>query len=278
MSQPAAKDATVPTSLAQALELTPLSGDVFLAPAVGDTGRLGMFGGQLVAQAIRAAAHTVPNGRIVHSMHAYFLRPGSSREPIVFRVHRDPDGGRYSTRRVVVSQGSEICSLTASFVAPKDGPEFQASEMPQSAAPEQLPVYQLDARRTFDLEARLPDDPQPWHRWPTRLWGRIREPLGEDPNIHACALMFLSDMGTGLSKAPAVNEVGILPSLDHAVWLHRQFSANDWMLLDLSPEATAGGRGIYSGRVFDRAGTLLATLAQESLFDRRRPAPSDFVR
>jgi acyl-CoA thioesterase II len=270
VSQPAPEEGNVSTSLARALELTPLSSDVFLAPAVGDTGRLSLFGGQLVAQAIRAAAHTVPGGRIVHSMHAYFLRPGSSLAPIVYRVHRDPDGGRYSTRRIVVSQSNEICTVSASFVIPEDGPEFQASEMPQAAAPEQLPVYKLEPRRTFDLEARLPDDAQPWHRWPTRLWTRIREPLANDPNIHACALMFLSDMCTGLSKAPAVNEVGILPSLDHAVWLHRQFCANDWMLLDLSPESTAGGRGMYTGRVFARDGTLLASLAQESLFDRRR--------
>jgi acyl-CoA thioesterase II len=262
-------DVSGPTSFAQLLALTRLSPNAFLTEPVS-TGRRPLFGGQLIAQAIRAAANTVPDDRILHSMHAYFLRPGQPHQPIVLRVQRDTDGGRYSVRRVTATQSNDILQVSCSFVRPKPGPDYQAVAMPEVAPPDGLPDYPLDPERLFDLEARLPEDPRPWYRWPTRLWVRVREPLREDLNDRACALTFLSDMCTGLSRAPDIQEVGLLPSIDHTVWLHRPAHPNDWMLLDLDPVTTAAGRGVYTGRVFTAEGTLLATLVQESLFDPAR--------
>jgi acyl-CoA thioesterase-2 len=269
-------DIDSPTHLAELLDLTALSPTTYLADPVR-TGRRPLFGGQLVAQAMRAAAHTVPEGRVLHSMHAYFIRPGLPHEPIVFRVVRDTDGGRYSTRRVTATQSADILSLSCSFVRPKEGPEYQALSMPTVQSPADSPAYPLDPQRLFDLEARQPEDSRPWHRWPARLWVRIREPLQADPNDAACALAFLSDMCTGLSRAPDVQDVGLMPSIDHSVWLHRPAQPNEWMLLDLEPVSTAGGRGVYTGHLFAADGTLLATLAQESLFDpaRGKPRPVD---
>jgi acyl-CoA thioesterase-2 len=262
-------DVDGPTSFAQRLALTPLSANAYLAEPVR-SGRRPLFGGQLIAQAIRAAAHTVPEGRVLHSMHAYFLRPGQPHQPIVLRVQRDTDGGRYSVRRVTATQAGDILQVSCSFVNPKPGPDYQEVAMPLVAPPEGLPHYPLDPERLFDLEARVPEDQLPWHRWPARLWVRIREPLGEDLNDRACAMTFLSDLCTGLSRAPDVHEVGLLPSIDHAIWLHRPAHPNEWMLLDLDPVTTAAGRGVYTGRIFSVEGALLATLVQESLFDPAR--------
>ena len=279
MHTPHAQDADVsgPTSFAQLLSLTQLSTNAYLTEPVR-SGRRPLFGGQLVAQAIRAAANTVPDGRVLHSMHAYFVRPGRPREPIVMRVQTDADGGRYSTRRITATQSFDILQVSCSFVRLKEGPDFQAVTMPTVSPPDDLPDYPLDPQRLFDLEARLPEDTRPWYRWPARLWVRVREPLRDDPNDRACAMAFLSDLCTGLSRAPDVEEVGLLPSIDHAIWLHRQANPNDWMLLDLDPVTTADCRGVYSGRIFGADGTLLATLMQESLFDpgrgKRRPAHS----
>jgi acyl-CoA thioesterase-2 len=121
-------------------------------------------------------------------------------------------------------------------------------------------------------EVRVPKDSRPWYRWPARLWLRIREPLDDDPNVQACGVVCLSDLCTGLSRAPRVEQAGLLPSLDHVVWLHRGGRVDDWLLVDLMPLATGGGRGVYAGQIYDQAGTLLATLAQESLFDTERGA------
>ncbi|WP_157171850.1 acyl-CoA thioesterase, partial [Nocardia higoensis] len=205
-----------------------------------------------------------------HSMHGYFLAPGDGTAPVMLRVDRDRDGRRYSTRRVLATQqGATILHLAASFHRAQDGPDYQSASMPAAEDPEALPAFELD-RRMLDLDARIPHDPERWHRWPTRLWIRVREPLGDEPNTHACALAFLSDMCTGLSKAPQVDQVGILPSLDHSLWLHRPVRVDNWLLMDLRPESTSAGRGLYTGRIYNRGGRLVASLAQESLF-RIRP-------
>ena len=257
-----------PTSVAAVLELRRLPHDRFQAEPVSSTGRRTVYGGQVAAQALRAASLTVPEGRIAHSMHAYFLSAGDASGPIELRVERDRDGGRYSGRRVTaVQHDAVIFAMSCSFSRPKQGAEFQAVSIPPVEGPDELEPYQLNASRTFDLEARVPEDPDPWYRWPARLWLRIREPLADDPNVRACGLVFLSDLCTGLSRAPMVEEAGLLPSIDHAVWLHRDGSPNGWLLVDLNPVATAGGRGVYSGHIFDQRGTMLASLAQESLFD-----------
>jgi acyl-CoA thioesterase-2 len=259
---------STPTTVGEVLRLKPLPHDRFSAEPSSTTGRRTIYGGQVSAQALRAASLTVPDDRVAHSMHAYFLRAGDASRPIELSVERDRDGGRYSGRRVTATQDdSVIFSMACSFSRPKDGAEFQAVQLPAVQPPGELATYALNASRTFDLEARLPHAPDPWLRWPARLWLRIRDPLPDDPNVRACGVVFLSDLCTGLSRAPLVELAGLLPSLDHAVWLHRAGDPNDWLLVDLNPLATSGGRGVYSGHIFGERGTLLASLAQESLFD-----------
>ncbi len=260
---------SVPVAVAAVLRLTSLPHDRFQADPVGVTGRRTIYGGQVAAQALRAAALTVPDGRIAHSLHSYFLAAGDAGAPIELKVERDRDGGRYSARRVSALQhGSVIFTMSCSFARPKETTAgFQATGMPAVDPPEGLATHQLNASRAFDVEARVPEDPDPWYRWPARLWLRIRGPLDDDPNLRACGLVFLSDLCTGLSRHPQIEQVGLLPSIDHAVWLHRGGDPNAWVLIDLNPLSAAGGRGVYSGRIFDRDGSLLAGLAQESLFD-----------
>ncbi|OBG28482.1 acyl-CoA thioesterase II [Mycobacterium alsense] len=258
-------------AVAELLRLIPVAPDRFLAPALGGARRRPLYGGQVAAQALRAASLTVPDGRVAHSIHGYFLQPGDASRPVALRVERDRDGGSYSARRVTATQADAVIfSMACSFARGKNGAGFQATTMPAVPMPAQLKPYRLDVARAFDVEARVPLDDQPWYRWPARLWLRIREPLDDDPNVQACGVVFLSDLCTGLSRAPRVEQAGLLPSLDHAVWLHRGGRADDWLLVDLMPLATGGGRGVYTGRIYDRSGTLVASLAQESLFDTER--------
>lgn len=262
-------DQANPITVAEVLKLQHLSHDRFQANPVSVTGRRTIYGGQVAAQALRAASLTVPEDRVAHSMHGYFLAAGDASIPLELRVVRDREGGRYSGRRVSAHQGERVIfSMVCSFSRPKDdAAEFQAFDMPDVQRPAELTTHELNASRTFDLEARVPEDPNPWYRWPARLWLRIREPLDDDPNVRACGVVFLSDLCTGLSRAPEIERVGLMPSIDHAVWLHRGGDPNDWLLVDLNPLATAGGRGVYSGQIYDERGTLVASLAQESLFD-----------
>ncbi|BBX01894.1 acyl-CoA thioesterase II [Mycolicibacterium moriokaense] len=258
-----------PTTVAEVLAIRALPHDRFQADPVSVTGRRTIYGGQVAAQALRAASLTVPEDRVAHSIHGYFLLAGDASAPVELRVERDRDGGRYSGRRVTAVQNDGVIfSMSCSFSRSKpEAPEFQAGEAPRVQPPDDLETHQLNASRTFDVEARVPEDPEPWYRWPARMWLRIREPLVDDPNVRACGLVFLSDLCTGLSRAPQIEQVGLLPSVDHAVWLHRRAYPNDWLLIDLNAVVTAGGRGMYTGQMYDAGGMLVASLAQESLFD-----------
>lgn len=260
---------TTPTTVSEVLSLKPRAHDSFLAEPVSTTGRRTVYGGQLAAQSLRAASLTVPDGRVAHSLHAYFVAAGDASAPIEFDVQRHRDGGRYSGRQVIARQGDSVVhSMICSFAEPKPQPsEFQAASLPEVQGPDEVDVHVLQPSRTFDVEAGVPDDPEPWERWPARMWLRIREPLDDDPNVRACGLVFLSDLCTGLSRAPRIADAGLLPSLDHSVWLHRAADPNEWVFIDLMPLATAGGRGTYRGQLFDERGTLLASLAQEAVFD-----------
>ncbi|MBD0863569.1 thioesterase family protein [Gordonia sp. zg691] len=266
---PAIAPGGVAATVAEALSLVDAGDDVFVAaPASADDPR-GLYGGRLTAQALRAAALTIPDGRLAHSLHCYFLVPGDATKPITFTVSRERDGGRYSVRRVVAHQdGVDILHLAASFQRDQPGADYQAEDMPATEPPHALTPVPQDPRM-LDLDVRVPHDGDLYHRWPTRLWIRITEPLADDPNLRICGLVFISDMCTGLSKAPMVKQVGILPSIDHSVWVHRPGDPNRWMLMDLAPESTSSGRGLYTGRIYDEGQVLLANLAQESLFRKR---------
>jgi acyl-CoA thioesterase-2 len=228
----------------------------------------GLFGGQVAAQALRAAVETVPADRHPHSLHGYFLSRGDASRRVLLTVHRDRDGGSYSNRRVIaVQNGKVIFNMAASFHVTEDGVDYQAHAAPDVEPPEDLADNER-WHRMHGVEVRLPTQPQPGQRWPSRMWIRSRHQLTGDTE-HACALAYVSDMFTGHAAVPGMVISGPLTSIDHSLWIYRKIALDDWALMDLQPEASYGGRGTYSGRIFSRDGTLCAGIAQETLF---RPA------
>jgi acyl-CoA thioesterase II len=255
---------TADTGLPELLTLERIEDDLFRTVVVSQD-PAGLFGGQVAAQALRAAAQTVPDGRHPHSLHGYFLSRGDASRRVLLTVHRDRDGGSYSNRRVIaVQNGKVIFNMAASFHVAEDGSDFQAHAMPEVEVPEDLPD---NARwhRMHGVEIRLPAQPQPGQQWPSRMWIRSRHKLDGDMT-HACALAYVSDMFTGLAAAPGLVISGPLTSIDHSVWFFRKAALDEWVLMDLQPESTSGGRGMYTGRIFRRDGVLAAGLAQETLF------------
>lgn len=259
-------------ALTDVLSLERIEANLFRSQVVYDDA-FGLYGGQVAAQALRAAAETVEPGRHPHSLHGYFLSRGDPARRVLLMVNRDRDGRSYSNRRVIaVQNGVVIFNMAASFHVTEEGPDFQAHDMPPAVAPEDLPP--LPGRtRMVGIEVKVPDH-HSGQEWPSRVWMRSAERLG-DETMHACALTYISDMFTGLASVPGIGEVGPVTSIDHAVWFHRRVPVDDWVLMDLQPESTAGGRGMYRGRLFGRDGTLAAGIAQESLFrpGRRPPGP-----
>jgi acyl-CoA thioesterase-2 len=232
-----------------------------------DVGRPRLFGGQVAAQAARAAGLTVPEDRRLHSLHGYFLRAGQADRPTILHVDRDRDGRSFSARHVAARQDGEvIMSVLVSFHAEEPGFEHQAAPLPDGVPPPEdvpPPAGWFPHQNVLDL--RITGTGRPRGKWggpPHQFWARAKGPLPEDPLLHACVLTYLSDVGTGLEKvereAPWWG-----PSLDHAVWFHHPARLDDWVLVDLLPGAAAGGRGFYTGTVHDRHGRLLATIAQE---------------
>jgi len=255
---------TAETGLPELLALERIEADLFRTVVVSREPS-GLFGGQVAAQALRAAAETVPDGRQPHSLHGYFLSRGDSSRRVLLTVNRDRDGGSYSNRRVIaVQDGKVIFNMAASFHQAEDGPVYQAHAAPLVEAPEDLPDTE---RRTpmHGVQLRLPAQPQPDQQWPSRVWIRSRHKLAGDI-MHACALAYISDMFTGHSAVPGMVIGGPLTSIDHSLWLYRPVALDDWVLMDLQPEAAFGGRASYTGRVFSRDGALCAGIAQETLF------------
>lgn len=255
------------------------------------------FGGQTAAQALVAAARTVPAERHIHSLHSYFLRPGDPTLPTVFQVERIRDGGSFTTRRVHgIQHGKAIYSFAASFHVVEDGYEHQDA-MPQVPPPESLPTFAEAARsapgplqhtsslvQTLDLRAVDPypfeqrrHGPRPDARH--RLWMRAARPLPADPVLHTAMVAYMSDVAL---LYPVLVRHGISfvldpimgASLDHAIWFHRELQADDWLLYDAQSPSASGARGLAIGRLFSRDGRLVATVAQEGLI---RPVDADRV-
>lgn len=253
-----------------------------------------VFGGQVIGQALVAAGRTV-DGRKPHSMHAYFLVGGDPKVPIVYNVERTRDGSSFSTRRVLAIQhGKPIFAMSVSFHVEEDGLTHQAM-MPDVPPPEALAS---DAEARKDLLAQMPDPvrryyerERPLELRPVELgryageklangrfhvWIRTTGPLPDDPAIHRCVLAYASDM-TLLDTAlvphgrTLFEREFMAASLDHALWLHRPFRADTWLLYAQDTPSLAGSRGFARGLIFARDGTLVASVAQEGVVRVRRP-------
>ncbi|MHA6288731.1 acyl-CoA thioesterase [Maricaulis sp. CAU 1757] len=259
----------------------------------GGKGRV--FGGQVIGQALMAAVGSVEADRISHSLHAYFMRPGNEDYPIIYRVERDYDGGSFSNRRVIAMQrGKPILNMTASFHRDEGGLSHQVG-MPDVPTPDALEseasllaryrdempeeVYKFLSRpRAIEMRPVEPWMPyRPVKRPPERqIWFRLAGPAGDDPVMHRAILAYASDMAL-LSTAMQPHGVSWVSgdvqsaSLDHALWLHDDFRADEWLLYVTDSPWAGGARGFNRGRIFSRDGRLVASTAQEGLMRVRKP-------
>ena len=272
------------------LDLRPRGGDVFVGPRQPE-GMGRVFGGQAIAQALGAARRTVRDDRHTHSIHAYFLRPGSDQHPIDFRVKRDLDGRSFSNRRVVASQNGEpILNLTASFQVPQEGLHHQLAKMPDVPPPEEM---KPDAEIRAEVAKKLPEgsmknlllrprpldfrsvEPRDWlnpeKREPrAHCWFRTVAQLPDYPPIHRAILAYASDfqlLSTAMQPHGLSMHLGQFKaaSLDHAIWFHGDFRADDWLLYVTDSPWSGLARGFGRGQIFTRDGRLIASVAQEGM-------------
>jgi acyl-CoA thioesterase-2 len=240
----------------------------------GARGRI--FGGQVAAQALRAAIFAAPNGRDVQSVHCWFLRPGNPEADVTYRTTVLKDGRSLTALRVDCTQSERlIFTATASFHATEPGADYQA-EGPKAPDPDLcsavdpvLPETNPDVR--LPVEFRYPDEAStsleaaPPHQV---TWLRSRTELGEDPGIHACALTYISDLTLTRTAHMPLRQPGIVrigASLDHTIWFHRPFRADQWLLFDQTASSYTGARSLSHGRMFTSDGVLVASVVQEAL-------------
>jgi len=262
------------------LDLEPLEVNLFRGVSWKDE-RPRVFGGQVAGQALVAAGRTVDDGKGVHSLHAYFLRPGDPTIPIVYEVDRIRDGKSFTTRRVVaIQRGEAIFNLQASFHRAEDGFDHQVT-MPEAPAPESLPrADEMEPPRPGRLWERQPVDIRyvdgpPWDREPSDsgrqlVWIRADGTLPDDPLLHVCIVTYASDY-TLLGSSLVPHGVSywrddvMMASLDHAMWFHRPFRADEWLLYSQTSPSASGARGLAYGGIFRRDGTLVVSVVQEGL-------------
>ena len=276
------------SELIELLSLERLEDNLFRGQS-RDIGTKYVFGGPVLGQALSAAQATLDTARAAHSLHAYFLKAGDIEAPIVYQTDRTRDGGSFSVRRVTAIQhGQPIFFLAASFHEDQEGAEHQLS-MPEVPKPEDIePAAAVPAA----VMAKLPNKVQRWlsrqgpfefrHVYPRdelnppkrppfqQVWFRLSERVGDAPELHRALLAYASDfhlLGTttfphGISYyQPNVQ----MASLDHALWFHRPFRADDWLLYSIDSPSAHGARGLARGQIFDRDGRLVASSAQEGL-------------
>lgn len=274
------------------LDLEPIEVNIFRGISPKDRMQR-VFGGQVLGQALAAAYRTV-EGRLCHSLHAYFLRPGDPKVPILYEVDRSRDGASFTSRRVVAIQhGHQIFTLAASFQVPEDGFEHQF-DMPKTPAPEEL---RNEAEFRAEVAGRLPEEERAWFTRPqpleirhvepveffeprTRephqhLWFRAAGKLPDEQWLHQCLLAYASDM-TLLDTATRPHRVGWfdrsiqMASIDHAMWFHRPFRTDEWLLYAQDAPSASGARGFNRGAIYRRDGVLVASVAQEGLMRKRK--------
>jgi acyl-CoA thioesterase-2 len=265
------------TDLRTLLTLEAMSPDVFLAPS-GFTGWGRLYGGQVIAQALMAAARTVDPAQLPHSLHAYYVRQGQEPAPVVYEVQRIRDGRSFSTRQVVASQSNgAILNLIASFHAPEPSEERDSSTLPTDAPqPEELtddegPLFfqSRAVRDQFDMATLA------WMRTAPNEGDETGDDFGNDPVLNACALAYLSDehlLGAALTGHSLLGdwEKLMTASLDHALWFHRPVRVSDWLCFVLEGQGMADARGLSIAKIFDRDGLHVATATQEALVRLRR--------
>jgi acyl-CoA thioesterase-2 len=279
--------------LLDVLDLEPLEVNLFRgrSPQVGWQR---VFGGQVIGQALVAATRTV-EGRPPHSLHAYFLLAGDPKVPIIYEVDRIRDGKSFTTRRVVAIQhGQPIFSMSVSFHADETGLEHQArmpavpkpDELPSEAEIKErvLPMMPDPVRKYYERERPIELRPVEFGRYLGKksdtsefhVWIRTTGPLPDDPAIHRCVLAYASDMmllDTALVRhgRSLFEKSFMAASLDHAMWFHRPFRADEWLLYAQDSPNLHGARGFARGLIFAADGTLVASVTQEGLLRERRP-------
>ncbi|GAA2066114.1 acyl-CoA thioesterase II [Polymorphospora rubra] len=281
--------------LLELLDLRRLDDTTFLgtSPPVGP---LRVYGGQVAGQALVAAGRTVDPSRHVHSLHGYFVRPGDPTAPIEYQVENIRDGRSFSVRRsVAVQHGKTIFFMSASFQHPEEGLDHQTPLPPDVPGPDEVPTMTErlaryperlgiwgEIPRPIDVRyvgepgwVRPGDRPAEPHQ---RVWMRIDAKLPDDPLLHACALTYASDLTLLDAVLSTHGEVwgpgGVAgASLDHALWFHRPFRADEWFLYDCASPSASGGRGLATGRMFSADGRHIASAVQEGLVRREQGRP-----
>jgi acyl-CoA thioesterase-2 len=275
-------------NLIETLALEPIEVNLFRGVSPND-GFPRIFGGFVIAQALLAAYETVEN-RVCHSIHAYFIRPGDVRIPVLYEVDRSRDGGTFTTRRVIAIQnGQQIFNLAASFQVAEEGLEHQTA-MPEAPDPESVlgelermladspdmlpPAMIKQMQRPRPIDLRWPDPqnifkpvPKPPRK---QVWMKAKVPIGPEIKLQQACLAYASDMAFmetalrvhGLTwQTPGLQSA----SLDHAMWFHRPVDFNNWLLFDQDCPSTSQGRGFIRGEMYTQDGKLAASVAQECL-------------
>jgi acyl-CoA thioesterase-2 len=259
-------DARTPSeTLLELLTLEELDTNLYRAPNPAVRSLPNLFGGQVAAKALAAAAATVDPDLRPHSLHCYFLRRGDPERPTILAVDRDRDGRSYSARHVnAIQNGEVICSVLTSFHVDEEGVDVDVHPLPDDAGdPEAMPEQEHVGHNVLlELRRPEPDTRTGWHMH--RFWVRPRGEMPRSPLLDACIITYVSDIGAPWSRIEGGTGVGG-PSLDHAVWFQRSIDAREWMLLDLVPVSLAGARGLYTGTIHDRGGRLAAWITQESV-------------
>lgn len=260
---------------AELFHLEPHGPDTFVAIAALYPWGGRLFGGQVVAQALKAAALTVDATRAVHSLHSYFIRPGSPNEPVRYEVERLRDGRSFTTRQVVARQSAgAILNLSASFHVAEDEADVQVAHLPQG-----LPDPDDAALRDDSWGAMLERRTMPDASDMLGCWVRLDARVGDDPVDHACGLAFMSDAAPSrAARSPHPDFTGDRDdrrsfqgaSLDHSMWFHRPSRPDAWHWFETRPHGLSGGRGLMTGDVIRHDGTEVATIAQQVLLRRVR--------
>jgi acyl-CoA thioesterase II len=280
-------------AVVELLDLEQIELNIFRGRSPEGERRQRVFGGQVAGQALVAAGRTVPPDRLVHSLHAYFIRPGDPTVPLVYLVERVRDGRSFTTRRVtVVQHGKTIFTLSASFQHPEEGHFDHFVPMPEVPAPDEVEPTSVRLRRLFgpaadeyardnpidirhvgSLSAEVERDPS--LAAPNNIvWLRADGKLPDDPLLHVCLMTYASDMTLldTVLQAHGVSWDSLIAgaSLDHAMWFHRPFRADQWLLYAQDSPSSTGGRGLARGEVYTEQGILVVSVVQEGLL-RLRP-------